>query len=81
MTKWEYKRAYLYNTAKFKSLTRPLDISTLCPSEDRDAYLNEHGAEGWELVCYEAGPESTLVIFKRPLAMLEDNDYIALYEP
>lgn len=77
MTKWEYKRVYMYTQESYAKLTKPLPISAMVHTDDRTDFLNSLGEEGWEMVTYDPQSSSVLVVFKRPLATLADNDWIA----
>ncbi len=61
--KWEYKCAVL--PAPTKTIPRGVDDPT-----NVDEFLNEFGADGWELVCVEffsPGTHTQLAYMKRPL--------------
>jgi hypothetical protein len=76
MKRWEYKRFVL---AGDKSRINPDYQTIYLPGDKREAWLNEMGEEGWELVTYLYSGKLTepLVIFKRPMQSLADSAWIA----
>jgi hypothetical protein len=73
--RWEYKRFVLVEEGRIN----PDYQMIYMPGSKREAWLNEMGEEGWELITYLFTEDQgePLVIFKRPMQSLADSDWIA----